>query len=58
LDPIYAQNVKSPPAIANIATDGRFFLHASSLVIPDHGIDVQAPLPCWWEEAISVIEKI
>jgi 23S rRNA pseudouridine1911/1915/1917 synthase len=58
LDPIYAHNVESPPAIANIATGGRFFLHASALVIPDYGIDVQAPLPYWWEEAISEIEKV
>jgi 23S rRNA pseudouridine1911/1915/1917 synthase len=59
LDPIYTTNVEYPPAIANIVTDGRqrFFLHASSLSIPDYDIDVQSPLPCWWEEAISEIEK-
>jgi 23S rRNA-/tRNA-specific pseudouridylate synthase len=58
LDPIFAQNVESPPAIAKIDTDGHFFLHALSLLIPDFGINVQAPLPCWWEEAISVMEKV
>lgn len=59
LDPIYTTNIEYPPAIVNILTDGRqrFFLHASSLSIPDFDIDVQAPLPCWWDEAISEIEN-
>ena len=28
----------------------RFFLHASSLRIPKLGIEVEAPLPLWWQE--------
>ena len=28
----------------------RFFLHAASLRIPKLGIDVEAPLPSWWQD--------
>jgi len=31
----------------------RFFLHASKLQIPAFGIDIEAPLPSWWREAID-----
>lgn len=44
LDPIYARDATD---------DGRFLLHASSLSIPEFEIDVQAPVPDWWDEAIS-----
>ena len=33
--------------------ENRFFLHASSLSIPEFGVKVEAPLPRWWEEAIE-----
>lgn len=55
LDPIYAEGFDYPPAIACWADNQRFFLHASSLAIPDYDVDVHAPLPTWWEEAIPEI---
>ena len=46
-----------PVPIANLSEGStrkdeneRFFLHASSLRIPKLGIDVEAPLPLWWQE--------
>ena len=43
------QNYPMPSA----PQDQRFFLHASSLVIPTLDIDVQAPLPVWWEGTLE-----
>jgi 23S rRNA-/tRNA-specific pseudouridylate synthase len=31
----------------------RFFLHASSLHVPALGVNVTAPIPSWWETALS-----
>jgi 23S rRNA-/tRNA-specific pseudouridylate synthase len=50
-----------PPSIA-AAGEGtepghRFFLHASTLQIPSFGIDVEAPLPSWWNEAMEGLEE-
>ena len=46
-----------PDAVANLSEESsrkdeneRFFLHASSLRIPKLGIEVEAPLPLWWQE--------
>ena len=46
-----------PEPIAKLSEDSsrkdeneRFFLHASSLRIPKLGIEVEAPLPLWWQE--------
>ena len=46
-----------PDAIAKVSQESsrkddkeRFFLHAASLRIPKLGIDVEAPLPSWWQE--------
>lgn len=47
MDPIYSDSEQ--PADGN----GRFLLHASSLSLPDLGINVQAPVPTWWDETIS-----
>jgi 23S rRNA-/tRNA-specific pseudouridylate synthase len=44
LDPIYDSTDRVEK------DDGRFFLHASSLSIPEFGIDVEAPIPAWWAE--------
>jgi 23S rRNA-/tRNA-specific pseudouridylate synthase len=33
-----------------------FFLHSSSLVIPEHGIDVKAPLPSCWDDTITLLK--
>lgn len=44
LDPIYDSTDKTEK------DDGRFLLHASSLCIPEFGIDVEAPVPAWWAE--------
>ncbi|KAL3923445.1 MAG: hypothetical protein SGILL_001657 [Bacillariaceae sp.] len=35
----------------------RFFLHASKLSIPSFDIDVEAPIPSWWHETISMLKK-
>mmetsp|Transcript_39486 Transcript_39486/g.72850 ORF Transcript_39486/g.72850 Transcript_39486/m.72850 type:complete len:576 (-) Transcript_39486:219-1946(-) len=49
-----------PDPIARIAkgSEGRqrFFLHASALRIPKLGVDVTAPLPLWWQEALTELE--
>ena len=36
----------------------RFFLHASSLIIPSMDIHVQAPLPLWWEETLENLKRL
>ena len=35
----------------------KFFLHAQSLSIPEFEVDVQAPLPGWWREAVDQLEE-
>ena len=62
LDIMYwdSRNLRSedlPDAIAKLSEESsrkdeneRFFLHASSLHIPKLGIEVEAPLPLWWQE--------
>lgn len=35
----------------------QFFLHASSLSIPEYRISVKAPLPSWWDSTISLLKK-
>ena len=34
-----------------------FFLHSSKLVIPEYGIDVEAPVPSWWEESMEALRQ-
>ena len=49
----------APDAVIRAAASGgadsreRFFLHAATLSIPSLGVDVEAPLPPWWEEALG-----
>jgi 23S rRNA-/tRNA-specific pseudouridylate synthase len=62
LDAMYwdSKNLRTedlPDAIAQLSDESsrkdeteRFFLHASSLRIPSLGIDVEAPLPLWWQK--------
>jgi len=50
LDPIYGNNKVED-------ADSRFLLHASSLMIPEYEIDVEAHLPFWWEEAVSHMQQ-
>lgn len=35
----------------------KFFLHAQSLSIPEFDVDVQAPLPGWWGEALDQLKE-
>jgi len=41
----------------NVPPGKRFFLHASSLSIPEMGIDVEAPLPGWWHPALDELRR-
>jgi 23S rRNA pseudouridine1911/1915/1917 synthase len=34
----------------------KFFLHASSLSIPEYGIDSEAPIPSWWDPVIQSLK--
>ena len=36
---------------------GKFFLHASTLSIPEYNISVEADLPSWWKSSISELDK-
>ena len=57
LDALYGdETLVYPEPIAELARSGqRFFLHASSLQLASFGIDCKAPVPTWWEEAITVL---
>ena len=66
LDPIYADGKLwtdesvFPSAVRSLVDDPkkqRLMLHASSLSIPAFDIDVTAPVPSWWEEAIRGIQQ-
>jgi len=60
LDPLYSKTEFStePKPLLEAVSSGsqRFFLHASTLLIPELGIDVNAPLPSWWVEAVGGLE--
>lgn len=59
LDPLYGNendtDSRLSEAVSNLTNGNqqKFFLHASTLVIPECGVDVEAPLPLWWKDAIS-----
>ena len=38
-------------------TSSRFFLHASSLLIPSFGVNVNAEIPSWWEPVIDDLRR-
>lgn len=64
MDPVYAEgkegNNNPPQVISELATETqqRFFLHASSVCIPKYDVEVEAPLPCWWKEAVVLMESL
>jgi 23S rRNA-/tRNA-specific pseudouridylate synthase len=45
------------PLLPTYDSKKQFFLHASSLEIPEYGINVKASLPYWWDETISALQK-
>ena len=49
---------KQNSPLSSTPQDQRFFLHASSLAIPNFDIDVQAPLPLWWEETLGNLKGL
>jgi 23S rRNA-/tRNA-specific pseudouridylate synthase len=59
LDALYGdESLVYPEPIAEFSQSGqRFFLHASSLEIASFGIDCKAPVPTWWEEAITLLGR-
>mmetsp|Transcript_11297 Transcript_11297/g.16596 ORF Transcript_11297/g.16596 Transcript_11297/m.16596 type:complete len:476 (+) Transcript_11297:12-1439(+) len=62
LDPLYGGisamlqlNAPAQELCRKIKAQKKFCLHANSLAIPDYGIDVEAPLPEWWQELEQLI---
>jgi len=53
-DPLYGS--KSGKANSSIDDSKRIFLHACHLTIPQLGIDVEAPLPSWWQSLLSTLK--
>lgn len=57
LDPLYGGEAilfkMKSPILHRLRAEQKFCLHAASLVIPDFGIDVQAPIPDWWQEVVT-----
>jgi 23S rRNA-/tRNA-specific pseudouridylate synthase len=62
LDTLYKIDEDEGSGLENLVEiDGskqQFFLHASSLSIPEFGIDVEAPLPSWWDATVSSLKEI
>ena len=42
---------------ASADSSERIFLHASHLTIPQLGIDIESPVPMWWESIISTFKS-
>lgn len=59
LDLLYGDDkLVCPKPIMNLSQDGqRFFLHASSLHLMEFGIDCEAALPSWWQDAMDILRK-
>jgi 23S rRNA-/tRNA-specific pseudouridylate synthase len=60
MDPMYSDIVYEGPlkTVMNIHNSKHyFFLHASKLSIPDYGINVESPLPSWWQVTIDSLGK-
>lgn len=63
MDPIYSTEQDTshlPGKVIELAEDEqqRFFLHASSLEIPEYDIQANAPLPTMWENVISELKEM
>jgi 23S rRNA-/tRNA-specific pseudouridylate synthase len=60
-DSLYASKEEKPelPEALSILENDRsqFFLHASRLSIPEYGIEVEAPIPSWWEPVIKLLKE-
>ena len=57
VDPLYGGEailfqIKSP-ILHRLRAEWKFCLHAESLVIPEFGINAQAPIPDWWQEIVT-----
>jgi 23S rRNA-/tRNA-specific pseudouridylate synthase len=55
LDEQYASKDSNPILPDGLLNDSKskFLLHASSLSIPEYGIDSEAPIPSWWDPVIQ-----
>mmetsp|Transcript_21649 Transcript_21649/g.49253 ORF Transcript_21649/g.49253 Transcript_21649/m.49253 type:complete len:153 (+) Transcript_21649:333-791(+) len=60
LDPLYSNEpeVSSKNGTGNKGKDAgdRFFLHASSLNIPQFEVEAEATIPDWWEDTIRQLK--
>eukprot|EP00536_Pseudo-nitzschia_multiseries_P000359 jgi/Psemu1/321555/estExt_fgenesh1_pg.C_50012 len=58
-DPLYGANEDGIVMKTRTSGDSseRIFLHASHLAIPELGIDVESPVPTWWEPTTSAFES-
>jgi 23S rRNA-/tRNA-specific pseudouridylate synthase len=60
MDNLYSSGRQDSTELENLVkfNEGKqhFFLHSSSLVIPENGIDVKAPLPSWWDDTIASLK--
>ena len=57
LDPLYGGEavlfqIKSP-ILHRLRVERKFCSHAESLVIPEFGVNAQAPIPDWWQEIVT-----
>ena len=55
--PVLMDDLYGAPTENNDDTKQRFFLHSSSLEIPEYGIDESASLPSWWDEAFASLRQ-
>jgi len=54
-DPLYSSNDNVSKNGSDISK--RIFLHARHLTIPKLGIDVESPLPMWWQSTLSMLKS-
>ena len=55
--PVLMDDLYGVPTETKDDAKQRFFLHSSSLEIPEYGIDESAPLPAWWDETIAAFRQ-